>query len=285
MHLFRLILISGWLALLFPATVQAQDKPAAKPLTFGLMPYLSTRSLLGIYQPIANRLEQELKQPVQMLTAPDFDTFVKRVVDGDYDIVLLAPHYARLAIRDYGYTPILVHKAPIRGVLVTAKAQPLANLGELRGQSIAVVERSAVMAINGALSLAEAGLHENTDYHFLESVSHSSALHSAVAGKARAAIISYSTLILAPQDLQREATIVRELPSIPGMFYLGHNRLPAARLAEIKQALLGFERTAEGQTFFEKTSHAGFREPTRSDAELLDRMLPETRRLLGAILR
>lgn len=285
MHLIRLILITSCLALLLPAPALAQEKPAAKPLTLGLMPYLSTRSLLGIYQPIANRLEQELKQPVHMLTAPDFDTFVKRVVDGDYDLVLLAPHYARLAVRDYGYTPLLLHKAPIRGVLVTAKAKPLTSLNELHGQSIAVVDRSAVMAIGGALLLAEAGLQENTDYHFVESVSHSSALHSTVAGKTRAAIVSHATLILAPQDLQREASIARELPPIPGMFYIGHSRLPAHRQAEIKQALLGFERTAEGQTFFEKTSHAGFREPTRDDAELLDRMLPETRRLLGTILR
>ena len=60
------------------------------------MPYLGTRTPLANYQPIALALERELKQPIQLNTAPDYDTFIKRVVDGEYDVVVLAPHYARL---------------------------------------------------------------------------------------------------------------------------------------------------------------------------------------------
>jgi len=284
MRPLRLFLLAICLGVLAFPLAQAQEKPGIKPLTLGLMPYLTTRALLGLYQPVASRLEQELKQPVQLVTAPDFDTFVKRVIDGEYDLVLLAPHYARLAIRDYGYSPILIHKAPIRGVLVTARNQPLTDLAELRGQTIAVVDRSAVMAINGALLLAEAGLKENSDYQFVESVSHSSALHGALAGKSRAAIISHSTLMLAAPELQRDAVIFRELPPIPGMFYIANKHLASTRQAEVKQALHAFERSSEGQAFFEKTSHVGFREPTREDAQLLDRMLPETRRQLGSLL-
>ncbi|MBK7415968.1 MAG: hypothetical protein IPJ38_13465 [Dechloromonas sp.] len=58
------------------------------------------------YQPLA-KLERELKQPIQLLTAPDFETFVKRVVDGEYDVAVLAPHYARLATRNSATAPCL----------------------------------------------------------------------------------------------------------------------------------------------------------------------------------
>lgn len=262
-----------------------EGKPATKPLTVGLMPYLSTRTLLANYQPIAVALEQSLKQPVLLLTAPDFDTFVRRVFDGEYDIVLLAPHYARLATKEYGYNALLLHKAPIRGVLISGRNAPLKSFDDLRGQIISVVDRSALIAVAGVLTLADAGLREGSDYRFVESVSHSSALHNAISGRSRAALVSHSTLILAPEELQREAVVWREIATVPGQFYIAHNRVPAARQQAVKAALLAFEKTAEGQRFFEKTSHGGFREPSNEDYVLLDRLLPETRRHLGNIAR
>lgn len=277
-----LVTIGCSLLLCSPQTGLAEEKAAAsRPLSVGLMPYLSTRTLLANYQPIAMALETALKQPVQLLTAPDFDTYVKRVVDGEYDIALLAPHFARLAIREYDYTPLLLHKAPIRGVLVSNRNQPLTSVDDLRGQNIAVVDRSALIVIAGAVTLADNGLKENSDYRFVETVSHSSALHNAITGKARAALVSYSTLVLAPPELQRDATVWRDIASIPGQVYIAHSRIPAARQQAVKAALQAFEKTPAGQQFFEKTKHGGFRELTNEDNALLDRLLPETRRQLG----
>ena len=260
MKVLHFLLLSICLSLFSPLT-SAQEKVAPRPLTFGLMPYLSTRTLLANYQPIALALEKELQQPVQLVTAPDFDTYVKRVLDGDYDVALLAPHFARLAIRDYGYSTLLMHKAPIRGVMVTARNKPLTSVDELRGQSIAIVDRSALLAIVGAVTLADEGLKEGSDFHFVETVSHSSALYNAASGKSRAALISYSTLILASAELQHDAVIWRELTSIPGQFYIVHSRVPSARQNQIKAALIAFEKTPDGQLFFEKTKHGGFAEP------------------------
>ena len=284
MKFFHFLLLSCFLTLFSPLAT-AQEKATVRPLIIGLMPYLSTRTLLANYQPIAVALEQELQQPVQLVTAPDFDTFVKRVLDGEYDVALLAPHFARLAIRDYGHTALLMHKAPIRGVLVTARNKPLSSVDELRGQSIAIVDRSALLVIVGAVTLADEGLKEGSNYTFVETVSHSSALYNAASGKSRAALISHSTLSLASPELQRETVVWRELTSIPGQFYIAHNRLPAARQKQIKAALLAFEKSADGQQFFEKTKHGGFAEPGRAEADFLDRLLPETRRQLGATIR
>ncbi|HLO62799.1 MAG TPA: phosphate/phosphite/phosphonate ABC transporter substrate-binding protein [Azonexus sp.] len=268
-----------------PLVGQAEEKMIdGRPLIVGLMPYLTTRTLLATYQPVAEALEKSVQQPITLQTAPDFDTFVKRVVDGEYDIALLAPHYARLATREYGYTPLLLHKAPIRGVLASSRSKPLNSFDDLRGQEISVVDRSALIAIAGALTLAENGLKENVDYRFVETVSHSSALHNAISGKARAALVSYSTLVLAAPDLQRDTQVWRDIANIPGQFYIAHSRIPAARQQAVKAALLAFEKSPEGQQFFEKTRHGGFRVPTPEDNALLDRMLPETRRQLGSLL-
>lgn len=286
MRVVKILFVCCCLLLGGQGNLQASEKtPAAKPLSVGLMPYLSTRTLLANYQPIAVALEQSLKQPVLLHTAPDFDTFVRRVFEGEYDIALLAPHYARLATREYGYNALLLHKSPIRGVLVSSRNMPLNSFEDLRGEIISVVDRSALIAIAGVLTLADAGLKEGSDYRFVEAVSHSSALHNAVSGRARAALVSHSTLLLASDELQRDASIWREIVTVPGQVYIAHNRIPVALQQAVKAALLAFEKTAEGRAFFEKTRHGGFREPNADDYTLLDRLLPETRRQLGTLPR
>ena len=69
------------------------------------------------------------------------------------------------------------------------------------------------------------------------------------------------------------------------LFVAGYSSFYFDDQKAIKAALLAFERSAEGQAFFEKTRNEGFRETTAADNALLDRALPETRRLLGPVLR
>lgn len=264
-------------------SVAAQDgrKPVeVVPLQFGLMPYLNTRTLIATYDPLLTFLQNDLQRPVQLLTAPDFDTFTSRVFRGDYDLVLLAPHYARLATVDYGYTPLVVHKQPIHCVLLTHRERPLKRLDELRGETVAVVDRSALLGIMAAQWFGEAGLAEQKDYRFVETTSHSSAVHLAVTGKARAAVVSQSTFKLIAKELQDDTAVFGECPSVPGQFIIAHGRLSAEQRAAIKASLYRFEKSAEGQAFFAKTLHGGYREPSRDDARQMDKVLPETRRLL-----
>lgn len=275
-----------WLAfgMLSPAHADSLTRNV-RPLTLGIVPYTSTRNLLTTHQSLARSLESTLLQPVQIVTAPDYDSFVRRLAGGEYDLVISAPHYARLAVKDFGYNALLAHKAPIRGILVTARQTPLSGLEDLRGKRIAVADRSALMAILGTVTLAEMGLRESRDYQFVETVSHASALQNALSGKSAAALISHTALLLATPETQHDTQIWRELVVFPGQFYLAHNRLPEVRQKAIKAALLNFERSVEGRTFFERTQNEGFREVSTADNALLDKALPETRRQLGAVLR
>lgn len=278
-----ILLLGMLLAAALPARAEDRER-TARPLTLGIVPYLNTRNLLATHQPLARSLEASLQQPVQIQTAPDFDTFFKRLAAGEYDLAISSPHYARLVVRDFGYHTLLLHKAPIRGVLVTTKQHAPGSIEDLRGKRIAIADRSALLVILGASALSDLGLREERDYHFVEAPSHSSALQNALSGKTAAALVTQTALLLAPAEMQQDAAIWRELAVIPGQFYVAHNRLPDARRLAIKAALLAFERSADGRAFFEKTQTGGFREPTTADNALLDRALPETRRLLGPVL-
>lgn len=278
LHWRRLILI---VLLGLCQSLAAQEAAApVTPIRLGLLPYLNTRTLITNYQPLATSLARSLQVPVLLETAPDFDTYVSRVFRGDYDLVLIAPHYARLAEVDFGYQTLLVHKQPIRALLVVRADTPLARIDDIKGQTIAIHERSAIMPILGVPWLKDHGLEESKDYQFVQTVTHSSALLYVQSRRARAAMVSYSTLIQAPAELQQDMAVAAEFAQVPGLYLMAHKRMPAARAQAVKAALLQFEASPEGQNFFKITAHGGYRAATPDDARLLDRSLPETRRLI-----
>lgn len=279
-HLTLLVLaLSLALCLLQPHPAVAGEKPAGTPLTVGIVPYMSTGMLLRTHAPLAKSLENSLQRPVNLRTAPDYKSFFQRLRAGDYDIAITPPHYGWLAIRDHGFQPLLVHRDPIRGILVSATNQPIKNIADLRGASIAVTDRSALMAILGSLTLADEGLIENRDYHFVSAVSHSSAIHNAITGKTRAALVNATSLVLSPPEVRERTQVWRDLAVFPGQFYVAHARL-AENSKAIIEALLAYERSSAGQDFFTSTAQGGFRPLNADDRKILERALPETRRLL-----
>lgn len=272
-----LILLLG---LLLPALVRALPADGDKALTIGIVPFMSTGALLRIHEPLARSLEDSLQRPVSLKTAPDYPQFFQRLRNGDYDMVIAPPHFGWLAIRDHGYQALLVHREPIRGILVSAARQPVNSVADLRGATIAITDRSALMAIIGALTLADEGLQENRDYRFIPAVSHSSALHNAVSGKTRAALINATSLLLAAPDIREATQTWRELAVFPGQFYIAPPRLDKSALQALLAALRAFEQSPAGQAFFAATGQGGYRMINDDDRAMLERTLPETRRLL-----
>ena len=51
---------------------------ASDSLTIGVAPHTSARVILEMYQPLRIYLEKVLGRTVEIVTAPDFDTFARR---------------------------------------------------------------------------------------------------------------------------------------------------------------------------------------------------------------
>ena len=181
----------------FPANAQPV------PLTVGVLPTLSPRVLINNYQPFRIYLEQTLKRPVELVTAKDFTAFYKSTMAGDYDIVVTAANLARLAQLDAGYLPMATYQSTNRALLITAKANPLKTPRELLGQTVATLDRFALIAGQARVWLQEQGLHERLDYQLLEASSHNSAGYSVLSGESALAIISPAGWKQMPPTLQQ----------------------------------------------------------------------------------
>jgi len=269
--------LGWWLAGLLALPVAAQETP----LLVGVLPTLSPRVLLNNYQPFRVYLEQTLKRPVEVVTATNFVTFHKHTIAGDYDIVVTAAHLGRLAQMEAGYLPLGTYQSENRAMLMTSKATPLKSIQDLRGHTVATLDRLAVIAGQTRIWLGEQGLQERLDYRLLETTSHNSAAYSVLSGESSLAIIAPAGWKQMPADIRDGLQLFAALPAVPGIIWLASPHLKR-ELLRLKWTVLNFSpNLPEGKKFFETTGYQGMREITPEEMKSLDPYLPYLKQHLG----
>jgi phosphonate transport system substrate-binding protein len=254
---FHSFLRTIWL--LFGLTVLRPGWAAdASPLVFGVFPNLTAKQIVEIYRPVADVLEKHLQRPVAIYSARDFKTFVSRTRQGEYDILLTAPHLAWLARQDAGYQPLLKYAQPARGLLVVKSASPFYEAAALRGRTIATADPIAVAVLAMQAELAAQGLKRNIDYQTTDSGTHINAVMQVINGRADAAILGLHPYMLVPADVRSQLRVLAETPALSSLMYLTHPRLRDAEVQAIRSALLDFAASPEGKAFMQRGGYGGF---------------------------
>lgn len=272
---------AGWLCLsALPRAAQASAP--VRPLQLGLLPITSTRVLIKNYQQVQTYLERELGQPVELVTATDFRTFQANSLQGQYDVIVTAPHLGRMAQLDAGYRPLARYRAMQRTVLLTARDRPLKNIEELRGRSISGPDPLTLASIEAQSWLQARGLRAGTDYTFIVTPTPPSAAQALLNRQAVLTISTPQGLKNTPEELREQLEVFVNLPEIPTLMWLAHPRL-AALAPRLTTALLAFTaESAEGRAFFEATGYVGLREVPAAEPNAIDVYLPRLRELLKA---
>jgi len=251
----------------FPVSLAAADAA----LEIAVFPYLSTRAVIELYNPIQEHLEKRLHRPVLFVTAPDMRTFVERTQRGEYRFVLTAPHFARLAQREAGYKPLLRVKAELQGLLVVDKDSPFRRIGDLRGQTVVTPDRLAIAATLGIQMLRASGLKPGENVTLQTSSSHNSAVLSVQKKESAAAITATGALQQMPLELRSSVRILGKSDGVPNIMYLAHPGVPLAEVMRVRDALLDFaDNTPEGRAFMDSTGFVGWRSPTAKEMSRLD---------------
>jgi phosphonate transport system substrate-binding protein len=237
------------------------SRPAASagaPLVFGVFPNLTARQTIETYRPLADVLEKHLQRRVVLFSARDFKTFVERTRQGEYDILLTAPHLAWLARQDAGYRPLLKYARPTHGLLVVKAGSPFGKPGALRGRTVATADAIAVAVLAVEAELAGHGLRHKIDYRTADSGTHLNAVMQVVNGRADGAMLGKHAYMLLPSDLRQQLRVLAETPPLSSLTYLTHPRLRDAEAQAVRAALLDFAATPEGQALMLRGGYGGF---------------------------
>lgn len=245
-------------ALALSLIAHAQAAPVDTPLIFGIFPNMTAKQTLEIYEPLVKQMEKRLQRRIVVYTARDFRTFVERTRQGDYDIVLTAPHLAWLARQDAGYRPLLKYAQPAHGLLVVKKTGSYRVGEDLRGQDIAISDPIAVTALAVQADMAALGLRPNVDYRMTGYGSHLNAVMQVINRRTAAAMLGSHPYRLLPAGIRDQLRIVIETPPFSSLMYLTHPRLRDREADAIRRALLDFAVTPQGKAFLQRGGYGGF---------------------------
>lgn len=250
--------LSCLLALMLIADAHPATGTDAPPLIFGIFPNLTAKQTLETYQPLASLMEKRLQRRVAIHTARDFKTFVQRTRQGDYDIVLTAPHLAWLARQDAGYRPLLKYSRPVRGLLVVRDTSPYRTPEDLRGKDIAIPDPIAVTALAVQAEMAALGLRHDVDYRTIAYGTPLNAVMQVVNGKAEAAMLGLHPYMLLPPELRRQLHVLTETAPLSSLMYLTHPRLGDREANALRKVLFDFAASPEGQAFMKRGDYGHF---------------------------
>lgn len=248
-------------------TLVGAEEPA---LVLGLHPNISARTVIDMYQPLRQYLEQALKRPVQLYTAPDFQTYVQRTLKGEYDVAVTAPHLAHMAQRA-GYVTLFHYAKELKGVIIVAKDSPIKDVTDLRGKTVALPDPLTIISIMGIEYLRAHQLVAGRDVNLFSARSHNNAAIAVERAQVAAAIIGSVPYEQLPAALRAQLRIIAETESVPSQFIIAAERLPAAVRERVRTALTEFAATDGGRQWLDTNGFGGLKPAT---ADALRRLAP-----------
>ncbi len=249
----------GW-AVLFGALSWVWTFPTHAEYELAFTPYLPVRTLVQNYQPMRVFLEQRLQEPVSLVTASDYKSFLRGLRHHPYDFIATPANSAYMAYAEFGYVPMLRPINTTRPSLVVPLGSTIKSIKDLHGAVITLPDPLAMISMQALPMLREAGLDPHTDLTLRHMPNHSAAVNFVLSGEANAAIIADRLLAQMPDATRNALRIVQtwDPGAAPGIVYLANPALAPRRAEKLRNAILEFVRDTErGREMMYKMGYAG----------------------------
>ncbi|HUX90866.1 MAG TPA: phosphate/phosphite/phosphonate ABC transporter substrate-binding protein [Gallionellaceae bacterium] len=225
------------------------------PLVFGIFPYQSNTQLIALCSPLRDYLQQISGRQMEIVSAPDFNSFRDRTRAGEYDIVYTAPHLGRLAEIESGFQRVAITRYRTQSVILVAKDSQVQKLSDLRGKSLAIPPAAAIINMLTIELFHSQGL-ESGDFKLLEQSNMQNAMAAILRGDCDAGAAGFAPWrSYAQRDQLR---VIAKSAEVPGLIIMAHPRVPKAMVAKLRRALIAFNDTAEGKTYFALTNQGAW---------------------------
>jgi phosphonate transport system substrate-binding protein len=225
-----------------------------------------------MYQPLRAQLEKALGAPVEVVTAPDFTEFAKRMLHQEYDIAVTTGHQARLAQTDAEYVPLITYSAEFRAVAVVAGASKFKTAKDLIGKPVLGLSPTSLVTLWG-----QHWMKQNANPDTLRYVSASDSVGRLVlSGEASAGFMSLANYQSLSRELQAQLRFLVISEPLAGRVYM-LNKRQASHKEQIDATLTSFAASPEGKAYFEKYKLEGFRKLKPKELEAMEPYAREVR--------
>lgn len=261
------------LVLLGVSPAMARDKP---DWVLGVFPYVSPAQLASFHTPLKDHLASSLQRTVTLVTAPDFDSFVERTRQGQYDIILTAPHMGRLAETRDGYRRLAMTAHTVQGIFLARKDSPIRKIEDLKGRSIMIAQKTSLIYQMAEQLLRDKGLVPGENVTIIETRTHNNAMHAPLRGEADASVTGTLLWRVFGEEQKGQLRAFAETDEAPGFVLMAHRRLSDQDVEGLKKILLDFHQTPGSEAYFSATGYQRF---LKVDDKVMKKMDPHVRML------
>lgn len=249
-------------------------------LTLGVLPIHSPRTTVEIYEPLRAHLEQVLREPVRIESAPDYGTMHARMLRGEFDLVVTAMHLGRIAQRDRRFIPLVQFQPDTDAMLISSAERPLLNVGQLRGKRLAVSSRLAIHTMVMLKQLEKSRLSSPRDFRLIEYQTQANVAQALLNGFSDAAIMNTRGLLTFSPELRERLVILQQTANLPGLVILAKPKTSLARVNLLINELLAFAGQPAGLAFLNQEGFTGFRRATNAVMKRADPYVGLSRKTL-----
>lgn len=136
--LFAASLLCLFSLLFLPLPADAHDPDQV--IKFGVFPYKSPRTTFDLFGPIAKRIQEKTGKKVELVSAPDYNTYIERGKAGLYDLALPCVT-CFFKMQEAGYHVIARGEPSFHGGIVVRKDSGINAVEQLKGRRIAAIGR------------------------------------------------------------------------------------------------------------------------------------------------
>lgn len=248
----------------------------------GVLPNIAPSALMAQYESVKAHFEKRANQKIDIVLPANFKAFFEAMLRGEYDVAVSAPHFARVAQIDAGMVPLAMYEPRIAAQFVVPVGSTVSGPADVAGKTVALANPTSLVAMYGQQWLRKSNLEPGKDYNVSAARSDMGVGRQLPAGDAAAAIMSNGEYRALPPDESSRLRIVDVFARIPNFIVLGHPRLGAARLAQLKREWLAlFGDKDEGAAFAKATGFSGMVEVDEATLRELDAYAAITRRAMN----
>jgi len=274
-RLLALILCSALSASPTESLADTGDTCESKPLTFGILPFLSTEALVRRFTPLVNYLSEKLGTQIRIETAPNFVEFARRTHEEQrYDILFTAPHFYTQANKKAGYLLIASVDSPgMWAVIVVPKQSSIQTIKDLKGRRLAVLPPLSLATLLVKKHLSESGIDLDVDLFTIITPSHDASLLSSYHGVTDASALMLPPFETADPKVRDSMRIIARTESTPHIPISVAPWVDKNCTSKITTLLHEMGTTAKGKAVLRHNNFSGFRKPLPEEYRKLNELL------------
>jgi phosphonate transport system substrate-binding protein len=274
-------------ALLFCAFMTAEAAPEGDALRVGIQPFNTPVGLFRTHQPLRDYLETVLNRPVRLFSSPSYSKFMRDILDGQFDIVIVGPNLGIICLQQGNFVPLVRYRNDFEFVFAVRSdrgivkfSDPRGKFSALRGKKITFPERMTIFSIAGIKFLEDVGMKRDVDYVYMERPNHAAAIMEVVVGGADAAVTGPTVIRQMPPDIREKLKVLPWNKTLPSLMTLAMTRLGEDQIQRIKSAFERFPETPAGRQFFADTKYGGYTQVTEEDLKAMRPYIPLTLQMM-----